>query len=70
MESESTTKAAAAMTTYIGQLTADEAKLTSAAGKAALSAYIADLGKAETESTSAATTTITSALGTLSAACS
>jgi hypothetical protein len=69
LQSDSTAQATAALKTYITQLQADQAKLTSAGGKSALSAYIAALQKASTESTADATTTITSALGTLGAAC-
>jgi trimeric autotransporter adhesin len=69
LETDSTAQATAALKTYITQLQADQAKLTSAGGKSALSAYIAALQKASTESTADATTTITSALGSLGAAC-
>ena len=69
LETDSAAQATAALKTYITQLQADEAKLTSAGGKSALSAYIAALQKASTESTADATTTITTALGSLAAAC-
>jgi hypothetical protein len=69
LETDSAAQATAALKTYITQLQADQAKLTSAGGKSALSAYIAALQKASTESTADATTTITGALGTLGAAC-
>src|SRR3984957_6698341 len=69
MQSESTTKAAADLATYLSQLNSDEAKLTSAQGKSVLSAWIAAVQKASTESTADATATITPALGTLGSAC-
>jgi ABC-type transporter Mla MlaB component len=69
MQSESKTKAAADLQTYLTQLAADEAKLTSAKGKSVLSAWIADVQKAATESTTDATTTITGGLGALGSAC-
>jgi hypothetical protein len=69
MQSESTSKAAAAMQSYITQLNADEAKLTSAKGKSVLSGWIGDVKKSETESTSAATTTVLGGLAALGKAC-
>ena len=69
LQSESTSQAAAGIKAYAAKLTADEAKLTSAAGKAALASFIAALEKAQTESTSDATSTITPAIGNHAAAC-
>jgi hypothetical protein len=69
LQSESKSKAAADLQTYLTQLHADEAKLTSAKGKSVLSAWIADVQKSETESTGDATTTITGGLGALGSAC-
>lgn len=69
MQSESKTKAAADMATYLSQLAADEAKLTSAKGKSVLHAWIADVQKAATQSQADATTTILGGLGDLGSAC-
>ena len=69
LQTDSTAQATAALKTYITQLQADQAKLTSAQGKSVLSAWIAALQKASTESTADATTTITAALVPLGAAC-
>ena len=69
MQSESKTQAAASMQTYLGQLNADLATLTSAKGKAVLSTWISDVKKTTTETTSAATTTVLGGLNTLSKAC-
>ena len=70
LQTESTSKAAAALKGYVTLLTKDEATLTSPAGKAALSSFIAAFGKAENEPTSQATTTVTTAIANLSSACS
>jgi len=70
LQSESTSKAAAGISAYIVKLKADQAELTSAAGKAALGSFISSLQKSLTESTSAATGTVTTAIGTLGSACS
>jgi hypothetical protein len=69
LQTEPTSKAEAGIKSYIATLTADEAKLTSAAGKAALGSFIASLEKSLTESQSAATGTLTTAIGNLSTAC-
>jgi hypothetical protein len=70
LQSESKAKAEAGIKAYLAELTADEAKLTSPAGKAALGAFIKSLAESLTESTSAATTTLTTAIGALGSACS
>ena len=70
LQSESTAKAAASLKTYVATLTADEAKLTSAGGKAALGSFIAAVQKASTESVSQATSGLESAIGNLGSACS
>jgi hypothetical protein len=57
------------MATYLSQLQADEAKLTSAKGKSVLTAWITAVQKASTQSTTDATTTITAALSALGSAC-
>lgn len=69
LQTESASQAAAALKTYVTQLQADQAKLTSAQGKSVMSAWIAAVQKASTQSTADATTTITGALGALGAAC-
>ena len=69
LATDSTAQATAALQAYVTQLLGDQAKLTSAAGKSALSAYIASLKTASNQSTADATTTITTALGKLAAAC-
>jgi hypothetical protein len=69
MQSESKTKAAADLATYLSQLAADEAKLTSAKGKSVLHAWIAAVQKAATQSQADATTTILGGLGDLGSAC-
>jgi hypothetical protein len=69
LQTEPTSKAEAGIKSYIATLSADEAKLTSAAGKAALGSFIASLEKSLTESQSAATGTLTTAIGNLSTAC-
>ena len=69
LQTDSPAQATAALKTYITQLQADQAKLTSAPGKSVMSAWIAALQKASTESTADATTTITAALAPLGAAC-
>jgi hypothetical protein len=69
LQTDSPAQATAALKTYVTQLQADQAKLTSAQGKSVMSAWIAALQKASTESTADATTTITAALAPLEAAC-
>jgi len=69
LQSESTSKAAAALKTYVATLTADEAKLTSAGGKAALGAFIAAVQKASTETPAEATSGLETAIGNLGSAC-
>jgi hypothetical protein len=70
LQSEPKAKAEAGIKAYLAELSADEAKLTSADGKAALGAFIKALEKSLTETTSQATTTLTSAIGALGSACS
>jgi hypothetical protein len=70
LQSEPKAKAEAGIKAYLAELSADEAKLTSADGKAALGAFITALEKSLTETTSQATTTLTSAIGALGSACS
>jgi hypothetical protein len=69
LQSDTPAQATAALKTYVTQLQADQAKLTSAQGKSVMSAWIAALQKASTQSTADATTTITAALAPLAAAC-
>ena len=69
LQSDTPAQATAALKTYVTQLQADQAKLTSAQGKSVLSAWTAAVQKASTESTADATTTITGALAPLEAAC-
>jgi len=69
LQSDTPAQASAALKTYVTQLQADQAKLTSAQGKSVMSAWIAALQKASTQSTADATTTITAALAPLGAAC-
>ncbi len=69
LQSDTPAQATAALKTYVTQLQADQAKLTSAPGKSVLSAWTAAVQKASTESTADATTTITGALAPLEAAC-
>ncbi len=69
LQTDSPAQATAALQTYITQLQADQAKLTSAQGKSVMSAWIAALQKASTQSTTDATVTITAALVPLAAAC-
>jgi hypothetical protein len=57
------------MRAYIATLTADEAKLTSTAGKAALGSFITSLEKSLTETQAQATPALTTAIGNLSSAC-
>jgi hypothetical protein len=70
LQSEPTSKAAPALKAYVAKLTADEAKLTSAGGKAALSSFIAAIQKASTETASQATSGLETAIGNLGSACS
>jgi cytochrome c556 len=69
LQSESTSKASASLKTYVATLTADEAKLTSAGGKAALGAFIAAVNKASTETPAQATGGLETAIGNLGSAC-
>jgi CMP-2-keto-3-deoxyoctulosonic acid synthetase len=69
LQSDTPAQATAALKTYVTQLQADQAKLTSAQGKSVMSAWIAALQKASTQSTADATATITAALAPLGAAC-
>ena len=69
LQSDTPAQATAALKTYVTQLQADQAKLTSYQGKSVLSAWIAAIQKASTQSTADATTTITGALAPLEAAC-
>jgi NitT/TauT family transport system substrate-binding protein len=70
LQSESTSQAEAGMKSYIAKLTADEAQLTSPAGKAALGSFITALGKTLTEPQSQAISGLTTAIGNLGSACS
>ena len=70
LQSESTAKATTALKGYVALLTTQAATLTSPAGKSALDSFIAAFKKAETESTAQATTTVTTAIANLGAACS
>jgi NitT/TauT family transport system substrate-binding protein len=70
LQSESTSKATASLKAYVATLNADEAKLTSAGGKAALGAFIAAVQKASTETVSQATSGLEGAIGNLGSACS
>jgi len=69
LQSESTSKAAAALKAYVAKLTADEAKLTSPAGKAALGSFISAIQKALTETPSQATGALETAITNLGSAC-
>jgi hypothetical protein len=69
LQSEPTSKAAVTLKAYVVKLTADEAKLTSAGGKAALGSFIAAIQKASTETASQATAGLTTAIGNLGSAC-
>ena len=69
LQSESTTKAAADLKAYVATLTADEAKLTSPAGKAALGSFISAIQKALTETPSQATGALETAITNLGSAC-
>ncbi|MGD0702618.1 MAG: hypothetical protein ABSA02_22390 [Trebonia sp.] len=69
LQTESTSKATAALKAYLATLTKDEATLTSPGGKAALGSFITALGKSMTETQAQATTTLTTAIGNLSSAC-
>jgi hypothetical protein len=70
LASEPTSKAAPVLKAYLAKLTADEAQLTSAGGKAALGSFITALEKSENESESAAEGALTTAIGNLASACS
>ncbi len=69
LQSESTTKAAADLKAYVAKLTADEAQLTSPAGKAALGSFISAIQKALTETPSQATGALETAITNLGSAC-
>jgi hypothetical protein len=69
LQSESTSKAAADLKAYVATLTADEAKLTSPAGKAALGSFISAIQKALTETPSQATGALETAITNLGSAC-
>jgi len=69
LQSESTSKASAALKAYVAKLTADEAKLTSPAGKAALGSFISAIQKALTETPSQATGALETAITNLGSAC-
>jgi hypothetical protein len=69
LQSESQTKAAADLQTYLTQLQADAAKLTSAKGKSVMADWIKDVQKLATESTADATATATTGIAELGAAC-
>jgi len=69
LQSESTSKAAVTLKAYISTLTADEAKLTSPAGKAAVASFISALQKSLTETPAQATGPLTTAIGNLASAC-
>ena len=69
LQSESTSKAAADLKAYVATLTADEAKLTSPAGKAALGSFISAIQKAMTETPSQATGALETAITNLGSAC-
>jgi hypothetical protein len=62
-------EAAAALKSYIAELKAAEAKLTSAQAKADLTPLITGLEKSETETQAQSTPVITAALGKLASAC-
>ena len=62
-------EAAAALKSYIAELKAAEAKLTSAQAKADLTPLITGLEKSETETQAQSTPVITAALGKLGSAC-
>jgi hypothetical protein len=69
LQTDSKTKAAAAIKAYVAQLETAESKLTSTQGKADLNALITALEKSGTEPQTEATTAITAALGKVGAAC-
>jgi hypothetical protein len=69
IQTESTSKATAALKGYVALLTTEAATLTSPVGKAALGSFITAFRKAETETKAQATTTVTTAIGNLSSAC-
>jgi hypothetical protein len=70
LQTESTAKATVALKAYLAKLTVQEATLTSPGGKAALGSFISAIGKSLTETPAQATTTMTTAVGNLSSACS
>jgi hypothetical protein len=69
LQSESGSKANAAIASYVTSLKAIEAKLTSAGGKQLMNGYIAALEKLPTESTAAASTAMAEQMGKLTLAC-
>jgi len=69
LQSEPTSKATVALKAYVAKLTADEAKLTSAGGKAALGSFISAMEKAMTESPSEAAGSLETAITNLGSAC-
>jgi hypothetical protein len=69
LQTESASKADAALKGYVALLTTQAATLTSPAGKAALGSFITAFKKAQTEPESQATTTVTTAIANLSSAC-
>jgi hypothetical protein len=69
LQTESTSKAAVALKGYLALLTTEAATLKSPAGKAALGSFIKALEKAQNETTAQATSTVTTAITNLSAAC-
>jgi hypothetical protein len=69
LQTEPTSKAAVALKAYVAKLTADEATLSSPKGKATLAAFVTALEKSQNETEAQATTTLTNAIGALSAAC-
>jgi hypothetical protein len=70
LQTESTSKATVALKAYLATLTTQEATLTSPGGKAALGSFITAIGKSMNETQAQATTTLTTAIGNLAAACS
>jgi hypothetical protein len=69
LATESTSKAAASLKTYLAQLKTQQAQLTSPGGKAAVASFVAALQKASNETAAQATPGLTTAIGNLSSAC-
>jgi hypothetical protein len=69
LQSESTSQATASMKTYLTTLSADEAKLDTAQGKAALGAFITAMGKTLTEPAAQSESSVATAITNLTAAC-